>query len=85
MGDLFESYRKRLKPPQATVERECAIAIKEVTTFDISAEAISYTVATKTVSIQVPSVMKSEIFLHKKAILNVLKERLGSSAPEALL
>lgn len=77
VGDLFEKYRVRLRPPQASVEKECIQVIKEVTGFDITAGQISYRVSTKTISLHVPSILKSELCFYHQAILRELANRLG--------
>ena len=86
VGDLFDKYRKRLKAPQSTVEKACASVIKEVSGFDVTAEQITYTVSTRTVFLQVPSLLKSELRFHNKTILNKLEEQLGKEgAPQVIL
>jgi hypothetical protein len=86
VGDLFEKYRKLLKPPQASVEKECLETIKKVTGFDLSDYKITYTVSTKTVSLGVPSVLKTEIKFHQEKILNQLKVNLGeTNCPERII
>ncbi len=77
VGDLFEKYKTRFKAPQASVERECLLVIKQVTGFDILPAQIKYTVSTRTISLQVPSILKSELRFHHAAILQELETRLG--------
>lgn len=77
MGELFEKYRLHIQAPQSTVEKACAKAIKEVTGLEVRPEQISYTVSTRTLSLQVPSVLKSELRFHQEEILRVLEAELG--------
>ncbi len=77
LGDLFEKYKNRFKPPQSTVEKACVEVIKEVTGFEIVPAQVVYTVSTKTVSIQVPSLLKTELRLQQEKILKGLEARLG--------
>lgn len=79
VGDLFEKYRVRFKAPQATVEKACAKAIFEVTGYTVLAEQVTYTVHTQTLSLQVPSVLKSELRFQQEAILTALERELGES------
>jgi hypothetical protein len=86
ISDLFEKYRTRFKAPQATVEKACAKAISEITGFSIDLEQISYTVSTRTISLQVPSVVKSELKFHYETILKKLESELGKKgAPERII
>lgn len=77
IGDLFERYRTRIKAPQASVEKECAAVITKVTGFTVSVEQINYTVSTRTISLQVPSILKSELRFKQQQILQELENRLG--------
>ena len=79
IGDLFAKYRLTFTAPQATVEKACVEVIKKVTGFTISIDQVTYTVSTKTLSIQVPSVLKSELRFYDKEVLQELKNTLGSS------
>ena len=86
VGDLFAKYRTHFVAPQASVEKACAKAIKDVTSLSIAQEQITYTVATRTISIQAPSVVKSELRFHHQAILMRLEHELGErGAPKAIL
>jgi hypothetical protein len=78
MGDLFEKYRTRFKAPQASVEKECIVVIKELTQFDLQPSQIEYTVSTRTISLRVPSILRTEILFKKTEILDTLKAHLGA-------
>ena len=78
LGDLFERYRTRIKAPQASVEKECLIIIKELTQFDLQLSQVEYTVSTRTLSLRVPSILRTEILLKKAEILEKLKAHLGA-------
>ncbi len=77
LGDLFEKYQNRFKAPQATVEKECLLVIEEVTGFALTANQVTYVVSTRTISLHVPSLLKTELKFHFPAILQKLEERLG--------
>lgn len=86
VGDLFEKYKIHFKAPQATVEKACSEAIFKVTGFKVSSDLITYTVSTKTLSMQIPSVLKSELRFHYQSIFKELKNILGETgSPETIL
>ena len=82
LSDLFSVYKQRLKPPQSSVEQVCFEVIQEVTKLKIPREAIVYTVSTRTISIQVPSVVKTELAFKYDEIKKQLQVKLGvANAP----
>ena len=86
VGDFFDKYRKRFKAPQASVEKACASVIQEVTGFGVKEEQVSYIVSTRTISLQIPSVLKSELRFHYPSILKKLEELLGKDgSPKVIL
>jgi hypothetical protein len=78
LGDLFERYRTKIKAPQASVEKECLVIIKELTQFDLKLSQLEYTVSTRTISLRVPSILRTEILFRKTEILEKLKAHLGA-------
>lgn len=86
LGNLLLKYKALLKPPQASVEKECIKVIQEVTRIELLPHQVSYTVSTRTLNIKAPSLLRSELMLHREAILGGLKRQLGEkSAPTTLL
>ncbi len=86
LGDLFEKYRTRIKAPQATVEKECIQVVLEVTGFNLNLNQVTYTVSTRTISLKVPSILKTELKFHYAAILQILETRLGvDGSPKVIL
>ena len=86
LGSLFERYQKKLVPPQASVEKRVAEIICEITPLKITKEQVKYSVGTKTVSLQVPSVLKSELQHYKQAVLDRLDSEMGiKNSPKAIL
>jgi len=79
IGDFFELYRARFKAPQATVEKAFAAAVFTVTGFQVPRECIRYTVASQALSLQIPSVLKTEIKFKKQEIFIELQKNLGSN------
>lgn len=85
-SDLFAKYRDSIKAPQQSVITEVVAVIYEVTGFEIRPHQCSYTVATRTISLQIPSLMKQELKTHHEAIMVRLRERLGDrSVPLVVL
>lgn len=77
VGDLFDKYKLHFKAPQSTVEKACSEAILEITGIKISPDNIIYKVETKTLNLQVSSLLKSELNIYQKEIINKLKKELG--------
>lgn len=86
LGNLLARYRAILKPPQASVEKECLVVIKDVTGIELRSHQVSYTVSTRTLVLKTPSLLRSELMLHRQAILLELKKRLGEKgSPDTIL
>ena len=77
LGSLFERYQKILVPPQASVEKRVAEIITASTPLTITPEQVSYSVPSKTISLKVPSVLKSELFHYRESILKQLETEMG--------
>lgn len=86
IGNLLLRYKKHLKPPQASVEKECVEVIKEITNFLLKDNQVKYTVSSRTVHLQIPSLLKSELKAQYPNILLALKNRLGAAhSPTTIL
>jgi hypothetical protein len=86
LGNLLERYRKIFKPPQASVERECIAVITEVCGITLLPHQIEYNVATRTLQLKTPSLLRSELKLKSELILTELAKRLdASTTPTTLL
>ena len=86
IGDLFEKYRTKFKAPQASVEKACIEVIKEVTGFDVTLDQVTYTISTRTIYIQAPSILKSELRFHYTEIIKKLEDELGKDgSPQTIL
>jgi len=81
ISSLFDKYQNRLVPPQTSIIKEFVVVCQEVCGFTITPEQCTYTVATKTIYITVPSVLKSELMQNETKLKQALKERLGKNAP----
>ncbi|MCA9363322.1 hypothetical protein KC851_03300 [Candidatus Kaiserbacteria bacterium] len=77
LGELFSVYKTRFKAPQATVEKVFIETVREVLGYQIESKNVSYTTSTKTISLQLPSLLKNEIKLKEKEVLNQLKNKIG--------
>ena len=86
MSSLLESFQKRFTPPQASVEKRVAEIICEITPLTIKPEQVSYSVGSKTISLKVPSILKSELQHHKATILGRLESEMGiKNSPKTIL
>ena len=82
---LFEKYKTILKAPQGTVVKEFIEVVEDLVDIKIDRKYIKYSVATKTISLTVPSALKHEISLHKEEILVHLRARLGGGSVPKLI
>lgn len=86
VSDLFKKYTDVLKAPQGIVVTAFIEVIFEVLGVRIEKEQCTYSVASKTLSTRLPGMIKSEIKLQKKLILQKMVEKLGpKSAPKEIL
>ncbi len=77
IGDLFDKYKTRFKPPQASVEKEFINVVEQNTFFKLKPEQVSFTLSTRTIYLTVPGILKTEILFKKQPILRELEIRLG--------
>jgi hypothetical protein len=86
LGNLLERYKRILKPPQATVEKEAIIVIATLTNITLLPHQLSYTVSSRTLIIKAPSIIRSELKIHHPAIVKDLQGRLGAqNAPSTII
>lgn len=84
--DLFEKYRKTLQAPQKSVELEGIRVIGELTKIKLREDQVEYTVSTRVLAIKAPGLIKQEIKMKNKLILDELKKQLGTkSSPQTIL
>jgi hypothetical protein len=86
LGNLLERYKKLIKPPQATVEKEAIVVIEGLTTIKLLSHQLTYTVGSRTLIIKAPSIICSELRVHHPVIIKELQRRLGAqNAPITIL
>lgn len=86
ISSLFDKYKTLLKAPQDSVVTEMVQVIEEVTGMKLKKTQLRYNVATRTLSIQAPSIIKQEIKFKEKTILTFAQSRLGiKSTPHTIL
>jgi len=86
LGSLFEKYKKQLVAPQGSVKKCFCEVVEDLYGFEIDMKKIDYSVSQRTLTLKLPSALKTEILLHKKEVLTHLKGRLGDkSAPTTIL
>ena len=86
IAKLFERYKQTLKAPQASVIGVFCEVVNDILSIEIDEDTVQYNPTNKVLSLNMSGVIKSEIKLHQKEILEHLKGRLGvSSAPTNIL
>lgn len=86
IGSLLERYRRVLRPPQGIVLDAFCAAAEEYLSAPLPRTAVQYNVHTQTVSVRVGGPHKSEILLHKHALLATCREVLGErNAPKHIV
>lgn len=84
--DLFAKYKTLLIAPQKTVELELIRLVGEKIGITLKEEQVSYSVYTRTVHCNVSGLIKQEIKLRNKELLQEITKRLGKrNAPEQIL
>lgn len=83
---LFDKYKKTLKAPQKVVVETFIEVVEDLVGVTVRTESVRYSVATKTLSVQVSGPLKTEIKLREKEILTHIRGRLGAgSAPVTIV
>lgn len=84
--DLFSKYKNTLIAPQKTVELEVIRVVGELTGLTLKESQVTYTVASRTLGISAPSLIRQELKIHQGRILSELTKRLGAkNAPQHIL
>lgn len=84
--DLFASYRVRLRAPESSVVRAAAVVMSDIAPLPVEESMLSYTVATRTLAISAPSLLKQRLLIAAPEILARLETELGpQSCPRALV
>ncbi len=86
LSHLFEKYTHSLIAPERTVITNFIETVHDLYGWNVKREYITYSPATKIISITTSGPLKSEIIFKKNEILDHLKGRLGErSAPKDIL
>ena len=86
VSDLFKKYTQVLKAPQGVVVTAFIEVVKDLLETTLTPDQCTYSVATKTLVVRASGMLKTEIILQKKNIIDHLKGRLGEkSAPQEIL
>ena len=86
LNSLFEKYKKTLKAPQGSVVAAFCEVVDDLYGWQITKEQVSYSVHNQTLHLTVSGILKTELKLKKKEILNHLKARLGEqNAPREII
>lgn len=79
LGNLIERYKRILKPPQASVEKQAIETIANITGIVLQADQVGYQTGSRTLIIKAPSLVRSELLLSYDAILKALQAELGTA------
>ncbi|MEY2665462.1 MAG: hypothetical protein RLZZ480_567 [Candidatus Parcubacteria bacterium] len=86
LGNLLARYKNLFKPPQASIEKEFIAAVEMVCGITLLPHQVEYKVTSKTIIIKAPSLLRSELLLHRDSVLREVTSRVGvSSAPQTIL
>ncbi len=86
ISDLFKKYTDVLRAPQGTVISSFIEVIEDQFGYTIRKEQCVYSVATRTLRLNVSGPLKSEILLQKSRVLGLLSDKIGKkSAPVEIL
>lgn len=86
MSSLFAKYKNTLKPPQATVQKKTVELVAQVMGINLLDSQVSYKTTTRTLKINAPSVIRSEILRRKHELLVKLTQELGvTNAPTEIV
>jgi len=86
INQLFEKYKRQLIAPQGSVKKAFCEVVHDLYGYTVKEEQLAYAVHSRTLTLKMPSTLKTELLLKKKEIIAHLKGRLGEkSAPVTFL
>jgi translation elongation factor EF-Tu-like GTPase len=86
VGNLLSRYKNYFTPPQSSVVKECLIVIEQVSGIELEQKHLTYTVSSRTLTIQTSSVIRSELKRHHHTIIVELQKKLGThNAPTNII
>ena len=86
VSNLFSKYKNLLRAPQGSVITAFTETVATLFNITIKKEHCSYSPQTKTLSVKVSGMLKTEILLQKKKILQHMAEKLGeANIPKEIL
>lgn len=87
VSNLFEKYKRVLRAPQKTVITEFVTAVRSILgEVPLSERQCAYAPRTRTLTLTVPGMLKTEILLQKREILKKMSATLGEkNAPHEIL
>ncbi|QQR64729.1 hypothetical protein IPH92_04170 [Candidatus Kaiserbacteria bacterium] len=86
VSDLFKKYTQTLRAPQGIVVTAFIVAVEEVCGATLTKNNCTYNPDTHTLSVHASGMIKTEITLHKKEILRVMRDTISEkSLPKNIL
>lgn len=77
VSDLFKKYTQTLHAPQGIVITAFIVAVEEVCGATLTKKHCLYNPNTRTLTVQASGMIKTEITLHKKDILRMMRDTIG--------
>ena len=77
ISDLFKKYTDVLKAPQKTVVKNFIEVIQDLFGVTLRPDQCAYSVTSRTLSLRISGMLKTEIILQKKKVLEHMEQRLG--------
>lgn len=77
ISDLFKKYTDVLKAPQKTVVKNFIEVVQDLFGVTLRPDQCAYSVASRTLSLRISGMLKTEIILQKKKVLEHMEHRLG--------
>lgn len=80
VSGLFEKYKKTLIAPQSSVVTVFTEVVSDVCKINLKKNQVTYSVTSKTITLQTPSIIKHEILRVQQEVLDHCRGRLGDKS-----
>jgi protoporphyrinogen oxidase len=86
VSNLFDKYKKTLRAPQKTVINTFIEVVQELYGMTVRPDQCAYSPQSQTLTLRASGMLKTEVRLGKKHIINYMREKLGEkNAPKEIL
>ncbi len=80
ISDFFSVYKKRIKPPQRSVEKVFREVIREMIGIELDSSNVEYKVSTRNIILHTSGIIKTEIKKQKTTIIKEMSVVLPSDS-----